>query len=129
MVRYKKRYFLAFTTPMVANKDKIQHLIQVKCMQLFGVHQTENIRFIKVIYFHPITGTLIVRCRLHFMDHMRVALMYFSTCHVVHCSATIRQLLQAFETKMRHQMLTTHDRIEWHKHAKIVLERVNELRD
>eukprot|EP00834_Sanchytrium_tribonematis_P002378 NODE_72_length_24857_cov_0.454399.p14 type:complete len:183 gc:universal NODE_72_length_24857_cov_0.454399:1761-1213(-) len=102
MVRYKKRYALCFLTPSKISNDKLLHLLRVHMTDYFGIANAEFIQSLQIMYYHPITGTAIIRCRLQFINHLRVGLLYFHNCIIQHVSATMRQISRIFEMKMRH---------------------------
>ena len=113
MVRYKKRYALVFIDPpLKISNEKLQHIIREHIISLFGITFSEMAQSLQVMYYHPFTGTLIIRTRLMFVNYLRVALLYFNRSDdyrfnaiIEHVSATMKQLSKIFEGKIRQYIL------------------------
>ena len=113
MVRYKKRYCLVFVSPpLTITLEKIQYLLKQHVLKLFGISHSEMAQSLQVIYYHPFTGTLIIRTNLNHIHQLRVLLLYFSSYDSIrfnaitqHTSGTIKQLSKVFEQKIRHYII------------------------
>ena len=113
MVRYKKRYALVFIDPpFKISTERLQQIFREHIITLFGITFSEMAQSLQIMYYHPYTGTLIIRTRLMFIDYLRVALLYFNRAGdnrfdaiVEHVSATMKQLSKIFEGKIRQYIL------------------------
>eukprot|EP00835_Amoeboradix_gromovi_P005547 NODE_531_length_7106_cov_0.213929.p5 type:complete len:143 gc:universal NODE_531_length_7106_cov_0.213929:6206-6634(+) len=130
MVRYKSRYALVFVEPPLnVNGDKLQHIIREHVIDLFGIVYSEMAQSLQIIYYHPYTGTLIIRTRLMFIKHLRVAMVYLNKfmnhsfeATIMHTSATVKQIGKIFEGKIRQFILYNSSNCDLDKLAKAVAE-------